>query len=246
MITINPSNSADDASLPPNGASQNLEDKTEDNQTQATKTDETKKKIPLASIPATISIGLLIALLYLGGRIITAQRPAKTAVVKVSAPVPAAQAAPPPVAAKPADMKPADVKPVDVKPVDVKSVEVQPVAAVQPAASQAPPAAATKQASATPVVNTGSDSSDGNDALPMITPQAGEHYIQVGALDMSAEATRRFVQRLRGDKLDPHVAPGPTPALMRVLIGPFDNRDVLNEKKAQLDAEGLDSFIRKY
>jgi cell division septation protein DedD len=78
----------------------------------------------------------------------------------------------------------------------------------------------------------------------MITPQTGEHYIQVGALDQ--EATRRFVQRLRKEKLDPHVATGPTPELMRVLIGPFDNRDALNERKAQLELEGMATFVREY
>jgi cell division septation protein DedD len=85
-----------------------------------------------------------------------------------------------------------------------------------------------------------------NDTLPMITPQSGQRYIQVGALDLSSDATHRFVRRLRGEKLDPHVAPGPRPGLTRVLIGPFDNIDALNEKKAQLETEGIDTFVRKY
>ncbi len=33
---------------------------------------------------------------------------------------------------------------------------------------------------------------------------------------------------------------------MRVLIGPFDNPDALNEKKAQLQTEGIDTFVREY
>jgi cell division septation protein DedD len=83
-----------------------------------------------------------------------------------------------------------------------------------------------------------------DDGIPMIAPQAGELFIQVGALGQ--EATRRFVQHLRSQQLEPHVAPGPTPGLMRVLIGPFDNRDALNEKKAQLEAERIDTFVRRY
>ena len=83
-----------------------------------------------------------------------------------------------------------------------------------------------------------------DDGIPMITPHAGQRYIQVGALDQ--EATRRFVQHLRSENLDPHVAEGPKPQLMRVLIGPFDNRDALNEKKAQLETEGIDTFVREY
>ncbi len=78
----------------------------------------------------------------------------------------------------------------------------------------------------------------------MIAPQKGERYIQVGALN--EEATRRFIQRLRNEKMEPHVAPGPTPELMRVLIGPFDNRDALNEKKAQIETEGIKTFVRQY
>ncbi len=45
----------------------------------------------------------------------------------------------------------------------------------------------------------------------MITPNPGQVFIQVGALDQ--EATRRFVQHLRADNLDPHVGPGQRPSL---------------------------------
>jgi cell division protein FtsN len=217
MITVPPADSAGDASLPP-----------DELRLEESKPEEHKKKIPLASIPATISIGLLIALLYLGGRIITAQRPAKPTVVKVTAPVPAAPPAPASIVAKPV----ADVEPVAV---------VQPPPSVPPAKPVPSPVA--QQAIPEPAA----DAQIAEDVeLPVITPEAGQHYIQVGALDMSAEATRRFVQRLRGDKLDPHVAPGPGPGLMRVLLGPFDGPGALNEKKAQLDAEGIASFVRKY
>ena len=85
-----------------------------------------------------------------------------------------------------------------------------------------------------------------DDEIPIITPKAGERYIQVGALDLEMTATRRFVARLRNEKLEPHVAPGPKPELMRVLIGPFDNPDALSAKQAQLQAEGIDTFVRQY
>ena len=78
----------------------------------------------------------------------------------------------------------------------------------------------------------------------MITPQTGERYIQVGALN--PEATRRFVKRLRNENLEPHVAPGPKPELLRVLIGPFNDRDALTEEQNQLQAQGIDTFVRKY
>lgn len=171
------------------------------------KTDEkTKRRIPLASIPTTISIGLLVAAMYLGGRILTARRVAKPAVAVMSS----------------------------ATPVTAKRPDPPAPTAISIPASVVKPAPQTSKVDA-----------DDN-SLTRVTPQPGQRYIQVGALDMDAAATHRFVERLRGEKLDPHIAPGPSPALMRVLIGPFDNLDALNEKKAQLETEGIQTFVRKY
>jgi cell division septation protein DedD len=82
------------------------------------------------------------------------------------------------------------------------------------------------------------------DTVSLITPQPGERYIQVGALNENA--TRIFVQHLRSENLAPQVAAGPKPELLRVLIGPFDNLEALNERKAQLESEGLETFVRRY
>jgi cell division septation protein DedD len=78
----------------------------------------------------------------------------------------------------------------------------------------------------------------------MITPRAGERYIQIGALD--EDATRRFVRKLRGEKIEPHVAPASKPELLRILIGPFSDRDVLDAEKAQLELQGLETLVRLY
>jgi cell division septation protein DedD len=168
-----------------------------------------KKRIPLASIPATLSIGLLIAAMYLGGRIIAAHRPAT--------PVAHTTITAPQLEQTQTEQAPAQA-PIAVTAVQ-QEVKPEPTAIPDPDASLP-------------------------DAMPMITPQAGERYIQVGALD--PEATRRFVQYLRREKLEPHVAPGPKPELLRVLIGPFDDRNVANERQAQLQLEGIASFVRKY
>ncbi len=216
------------------------------------KSEESRKRIPLASIPATISIGLLIAALYLGGRIFTAHRVQKPAPAFHSA-TPAA----PPVAA-PAEAKaipqPAPSAAQPVSPVEAKAIPQPAPSAAQPvsppgqaatpapqAAIPTPPALGPQPASA---VTPAGDS--GDDTLPMIQPRSGERYLQVGALDPDAQDTRRFVERLRGEGLDPHVAQGPTPVLMRVLIGPFTRPDALNEKKAQIESEGIDTFVREY
>ena len=80
--------------------------------------------------------------------------------------------------------------------------------------------------------------------ISLITPLPGEHYIQVGAFN--EEATRRFVDHLRQTSRQPHVAAGPTPQILRVLIGPFDDLDKLAEEKKRLESEGVDTFVRKY
>jgi cell division septation protein DedD len=198
MITIRPSTIPDDATSSPANDAPDLE--------------EHKKRIPLVWIPATLGVGLLIAALYLRGRIVLTHPPAKPAVVQQAAPVPA-----PP--------RPAPAPPVDI-----------PVATTTK--PEPPPPEQEFVGPQLPSIDTGKY------GIPTITPRRGDLYIQVGALN--PDATRRLLARLRSEKLDPHVAPGPRPELLRVLIGPFDNRDALNERKAQLEAEGVDTFVRQY
>jgi cell division septation protein DedD len=192
MITIRPASVTDNADT-------SAED--------APNTEEQKKRLPLLWIPATLGVGLLIAAVYLGGRIATPRPPAKPEMVQP--------------AAKP--------------PVPLEPPPAQAQATVPEAAS--PPTQKLEAAEPLTVVAPGDD-------IPLIAPQPGERYIQVGALDQ--EATRRFVQRLRRENLDPHVAPGPKPELMRVLIGPFDHRDALSARKTQLESEGIATFVREY
>ena len=196
----------------------------------AVNADEHKRRIPLVWIPATLGVGLLIAVVYLGGRIVRARPSTSPEVTHVAASASVAPTIPPPPPPRSVDT-PAEP---EVQPAVHKNAP--PAAAAEEAK---PAAAAPKLAGAEPLTLVAPD-----DGVPMITPKPGENYIQVGALDH--EATRRFVQHLRDENLDPHVAMGPKPELMRVLIGPFDNREALNEKKAQLEAEGMDTFVRQY
>jgi cell division septation protein DedD len=230
--------------------------------------EEPRKRIPLATIPATICIGLLIATLYLGGRILTAHRVQKPAPAIHSALAAAPLPVPAPVIAKalphptPTDTKattpvthPATPEPqaaarepeaATAKP-EAVIAKPEAVTAKPQAVTAKPEVAATKPRqtkAAKPAVVPPPDHSD--DGLPMIEPHSGERYLQVGALDPDANDTRRFVARLRKEGLDPHVAQGPTPVLMRVLIGPFTKLDALNEKKAQIESEGIDTFVREY
>jgi cell division septation protein DedD len=183
MLTIRPSTVTDNADNPPHAAEGS---------------DDHKKRIPFVWIPATLGIGLLIAGVYLGGRIVKAHSQAKPQIVP---------------SALPANTKGPEAT-IELPPTP-KIVVPEPLTAVSP-----------------------------DDGIPLIEPQTGQRYIQVGALNQ--EATRRFVERLRKEELDPHVAEGPTPELMRVLIGPFTDRDALTERKAQLEAEGIATFVRQY
>jgi cell division septation protein DedD len=156
-------------------------------------------------IPATLGVGLLLAAVYLGGRILTGHAPLPAPVKTVAV-----------VAAEPAPSPPPKSEPVS-----------------EPKTETLPPPEETKPVSA--------------DQLPMIAPQAGERYIQVAAVAaLSVDDTRRYLAQLRRDKLDPHLAPGPSPELLRVLIGPFANQDALEQTQSDLARARIKHFIRKY
>lgn len=77
-----------------------------------------------------------------------------------------------------------------------------------------------------------------------IAPKHGQRYIQVGAVNV--DIAGRFIEHLRQEKLNPHIAPGPTAGIKRLLIGPFDDIQALNNTKAQLESEGIATFVRQY
>jgi cell division septation protein DedD len=78
----------------------------------------------------------------------------------------------------------------------------------------------------------------------VITPQPGERYLQVAAV--SPHMVLTYVDNLRIANLDAVIAPGPTPDLLRVLVGPFADLDDMDKAKAQLQASGKSPIIRIY
>jgi len=78
----------------------------------------------------------------------------------------------------------------------------------------------------------------------IITPQPGERFLQVVAV--SPHMVLTYVDDLRKLDLDVVVAPGPTPGLLRILVGPFADRDSLDMAKARLEASGKSPIIRIY
>ena len=164
----------------------------------------------LVWIPATLSVGLLIAAAYLGSRILTAQHVTGVK-IKIAEPV----AAVTPAASVPAAKVQADSQP-----------EPPPVQPETPAPAPEPPNLVT------------------DEQISIIDPQAGERYIQVSAL--TEEAARRYIRQLRQAKFEPHIAPGPRPELLRVLIGPFADQDALALAKNDLTRAGIANFVRRY
>jgi cell division septation protein DedD len=104
-----------------------------------------------------------------------------------------------------------------------------------PSAPAPKPARAPKRAPA-PVVNAM--------AFTVVTPQPGERYLQVAAV--SPHMVLTYVDNLRIANLEAVIAPGPTPDLLRVLVGPFAERDSLDKAKAQLEASGKSPIIHSY
>jgi cell division septation protein DedD len=78
----------------------------------------------------------------------------------------------------------------------------------------------------------------------VITPQPGERYLQVAAV--SPHMVLVYIDKLQEVNLTAVVAPGPTPDLLRILVGPFPDRDSMDQTKAQLITSGRSPIVRVY
>jgi len=162
---------------------------------------EKRKRIMYLAIPITIGLGLFVAVVYVGGRIIIAKRHA--------APVAAAS--------------------IDVQPPAVPSAKAEHVKPVTPVRKPTLP----------PRTNSG-----GNNQLTLITPRQGETYLQLAAIVPTTVS--KYLNELQQADLQLCIAPGPTPDLVRVLVGPFPDADSLNRAKARLDAAKIVWLLRTY
>ena len=171
--------------------------------------EEHKKRIPLIWIPLVICLGLLVAAGYLGGRIYASRAhenpPAATgSIAKVPA---AADPGPEPTVSQSAATQPAASNPTEITPV----------------APLVDKPAATSDGAPILTVRTHDDPAFAPpDDLSIIHPNAGERYVQISALNTAA--AHRYVDQLRHGPLEPHLAQGPTPTILRVLIGPFGDQ----------------------
>lgn len=180
-----------------------------------------KKTIPMLWIPATLCVGLLIAAIYLGGRIVTAHPQARSAVKKAA---PAKTELPKAEVAKAGPLK-----------AELPNTAPAPVTGTPVVVKTEPPK---------PRVEAEIPQPASGEQVQLISPKEGERYIQIGALDQ--ERTRQYLVHLREANLAPHVAPGPTPELLRILIGPFSDQNSLITAKSGLDTAGIENFVREY
>ena len=78
----------------------------------------------------------------------------------------------------------------------------------------------------------------------LIAPRHGERYLQIAAI--SASVAQKFLAGLGRYNLQASVAPGPHDGLVRVVIGPFPDRESVAAAKAQIESRWPDCFVRLY
>jgi cell division septation protein DedD len=181
---------------------------------------DAKKNLPLIWIPITLCVGLLLAALYVGIRILTVKSRTSAATVHAQ----------PPATPTPRLETPATASPT-----------------VAPEEQVSERAAASIAKGNTPVAGPLAKSKNARSAYDWpiwISPERGEKYIQVGAIN--SQLAPKYVAQLRSEKWDPHVAPGPSPNIVRVLLGPFTDHDSIVRAKERLRESQIDSFVRAY
>ncbi len=82
-------------------------------------------------------------------------------------------------------------------------------------------------------------------AAPIFSdPAPGKSYIQMAAVEKGVAAV--FAEGLRAHDLTAFVAPGPSPNIFRVLIGPVSDPQAYKAAKLEIDKIGLSTFMRQY
>lgn len=192
---------------------------------------ESKKPFPLMAIPITLSVGLLVAAVYLGQRIVVAR-------LQSTPPVREALIAPLVTPPAPALLRPNP-------PAEQKRTEPAPAAtvAVKTPTPGANPAALAENRGAIvakPLEPTAADSQSNE----LIVPVSGQRYLQIAAI--SSQAVSWFTDDMQRKNLQVRLAPGPHEGLVRVLIGPFPDWDSLREAKTEIQKAWPDCFVRVY
>ena len=182
-------------------------------------------------------MGLAVAGLYIGGRLLARPRPHPGPLYVATVAHPAAPA---PVAPKPSPM-PSQAA------VQAAPVQTPAPAAGKPVVAQAQPAAQPQQPVPPQAAATPAQASNGTapqKSWNLVAPKDGEQYLQLAAL--GTEYTRAYVVSLETKGIHAVIAPGPAEGLYRVLVGPFAERAALERQQSELEAAGIRPMIRVY
>ena len=217
--------------------------------------EQPKERIPLTAIPVTLAIGLLVAGIYVGSRVFGSRAHA-TPIVAVK-PQPLADSVAKPTAfgplppgtqpqSNPVTVRQSNSVPATTTPVTQASKD--PAAApLRPAGSPAPKAEVRSSPAEASAENPTSNSLEtaNRDIDPgLIAPQHGERYLQIAAI--SSHMVPSFLADLKKYNVQASVAPGPHDGLVRIVIGPFSDRDSIARAKDQIQTKWPDCFVRLY
>ncbi len=194
---------------------------------------------------AVIAMAVCSSLAYLAGRS-AGPRKAMAAAASAAAPV-RALAVVPTVESSPAALPTSPAaQPTTASPAAALPIATSPAAlptstfphAAQP--TTASPVAALPTASILAPPNTAART-----GAPLFAePEAGQVYIQIGAVEKGMATI--LAEGLRSHGFDAFVAAGPSERVFRVLIGPLPNPESFRRAKAAVDAIDLSAFARRY
>ena len=188
--------------------------------------EQPKPRIPLMSIPVILAVGLVLATGYVAVRVVQS-RPHATAVVVQKRTESAAVNRP---------IAPAPVQAASQKPAETP-LAPEITTPAEPADPAVVPSAFSGPKEDTPAAQEGADSG-------LISPQHGQRYLQIAAI--SARYSQTFLAEVSRYNVQARVAPGPSDDLVRVVIGPFADRESLMAAKAQIQVMWPDCFVRVY
>jgi hypothetical protein len=209
-----------------------------------------RRRVPLMAIPITLSVGLLVGVGYVGNRIFAARFQGTPTVHRVTPAAPVASQTAPAPSEPPSQPSAAPQQPPEAiapqreeKPAAIAKAASSP--AVRSVAVPAPAASAP----AIPHIQTNAAKPAGQEASvestpELLVPQPGERYLQIIAVN--SRFAPRVLADLQRSNADVHVAPGPREGLVRLLVGPYPDRESLERAKVQIQAQHPDCFVRIY
>ena len=195
---------------------------------------EKLRKRVYTAFGASAGLVLLIALVYIGGRVFAGPRIElpTAATAKIAPPAPKVAKVAPAVTQLPVVPPPPILAPPPVAPPPTVVAQTIPPPKVQPPVIPAP------------IPQTPIGPLPPGQTWTTVTPQPGERYLQVIAL--AGKFVDGYVKELRAKGLHPLVAPAPADGIYRILFGPLKNQQAIDAERKDLEAAGLQPMVQPY